>query len=239
MVITSANWNKSKPHSAYNSDHTQQYSLHNSWCGSAKLSHTTPLHLSLFLSSPHLHPSPMPQYLISLIFDSSPSGCALLNQTAISERNSTSKPANTLHSRGAHTEGCFIAQRAVTHAWLPISLFIIWCEKLIIFFYQMFNQQREGKGVHMYKLNYSEKHLLLHKHAYTCTYDNYLIQKETCCVWRGQHFWESFCLKTPSSHRMMISPLGTLWQNNIILDSQVKKSEKLMKILLLCWYFGS
>lgn len=108
---------------------------------------TLPPSISLFfflsLSSPHLPPSPMPQYLISLVFDSSPSGCALLNQTAISERNSTSKPANTLRSRGAHTEGCFIARRAVTHAWLPISLFIIWCEKLIIFFYQMFNQQRE------------------------------------------------------------------------------------------------
>lgn len=186
------------------------------WICKTESHYPPPSPLSLSLSRSH-HPIYFPPRAsishISRLWRSSLPGCALLNQTAISECNSTSKPANTLRSRGAHTEGCFIAWRAVTRAWLPISLFLsdVRSKLSSINKCSIDKERMFEKGVHMSTKNYSEKHLLLHKPA--CTYDHYLIQKETCCVWKGQSFWENFCLKTPSSHRTLISLLGTLSHN--------------------------
>jgi len=128
MVITSANWNKSKPHSAYNSDHTHN-SIHcrtvdvdlQDW---VTLPPPSPLSLSLSLSSPHL----LPCLCLNISFLSSltplhrdvPFWIRQLYPNAI-----PLKPANTLRSRGAHTEGCFIARRAVTRDFLLLCFYLM------------------------------------------------------------------------------------------------------------------
>ncbi len=138
--ITNTHWHKSRPHSAYNSDHTQQYSLQNSWCGSASLSHTTPLHLSLSLSlSRSHHPIYLPPPCLNILYLSSLTplhrdASLWIRQLYLNTTAPIEASKHTPLQGCTGTEGCFIARRAVTHAWLPISLFIIWCEKLITIF---------------------------------------------------------------------------------------------------------
>ncbi len=61
IMVLKIHWHKSRPHSAYNSNHTQQYSLENNWCGSARLSHTTP---SISLSH---HPIYLPPPCLTIL----------------------------------------------------------------------------------------------------------------------------------------------------------------------------